>query len=559
MKKVYIIKFLILISFLQFSAHAQLVLDSIYAPTGYVYTPDSGNISKYGGKILELDNGSVLIAGSHANKVRVWKLKPNGTLDSLFGTNGIASNPLLDLVPGYHAYAMDIKIAATGNIYVLFENGITNLNYLDSSKYAISISCFKPNGQVENTFGTNGYIISKPDSNYEYMPKAMDIGIGDDDKEIYVGGFAAEKGHVSCPAGFGKWFLCKYDLQGNLDISFNNTGYMLQSSAVIKQGNTMTPMAVVHDIRIMPDRDIICAGVFNGLDQSYFSFKMSPTGQFVNTYGSNGRCAYPVTHTVASNDLSEAHVLKDGSCILHSILRYVNAAGVDSSNLNIVRVTPNGMPDNTFGNAGTLNTFYYSFQYTRLLFKSDNSFLLSYYRKYGTDQKIEFMRFSNTGIQDLSFGTGGICKIQVKTPDNFLNPSQVNHFIWNKNETGLYAVCYTSPPTTLPKILVVKLKWPGLTPLKLQENEKESNLLKVYPNPVNKNQIITLQSTSNESIHKVEMRTMLGAIVPIEINKQNQHIYTLTMKNEMASGLYWIICEYGDLNKHTQSRVIKVD
>lgn len=559
MKKVLALKFLLLISFLHFSAHAQLVLDSLYAPTGYVYTPDSGNISKYGGKILELDNGSVLIAGCHGNKVRIWKLKPNGTLDSLFGTNGIASNPQLDLVPGYHAYALDIKIAATGNIYVLFENGITNLNYLDSSKYAISISCFKPNGMVENTFGTNGYIISKPDSNYEFIPKTMDIGTGGDDKEIYVGGFAAEKGHISCPAGFGKWFLCKYDLQGNLDISFNNMGYMLQSSSVIKQGNTMTPMAIIYDIRIMPDRDIICAGVFNGLDQSYFSFKMSPTGLFVNTYGNNGRCAYPVMHTVPSNDLSDAQVLKDGSCILHSILRYVNAASVDSSELKVVRINTNGLPDNTFGTGGTLNTFYYSFQYTRLLFKSDNSFLLSYYRKYGTDQKMEFMRFSSNGIQDMSFGIGGICKIQVKTPDNFLNASQVNHFIWNKNETGLYSVCYTSPPTSLPKILVVKLKWPGLTPLKLNQEINENKQFIVYPNPVRNNQTITLQNTSNENIRSIEMHSMQGAIVPIEINKQNQHSYLLTTKSQIASGLYWIICEYGDNKRYTLSRMIKVD
>jgi hypothetical protein len=130
---------------------------------------------------------------------------------------------------------------------------------------------------------------------------------------------------------------------------------------------------------------------------------MSPTGQFVNSYGTNGRCAYPINFMAPTNDLTNAQVLADGSCAFHSILRYTNASGVDSSEMNMVKMNPTGMPDYTFGSAGVLNTHYYSFQYTRLLFKSDNSFLLSYYRKYSSDQKMEFMRFSQNGVQDMSF------------------------------------------------------------------------------------------------------------------------------------------------------------
>jgi hypothetical protein len=348
--------------------------------------------------------------------------------------------------------------------------------------------------------------------------------------------------------GFGKWCVSKYKNDGTPDASFyNNVGYMLESASVIKQSSTQSPIAIPYDMKLMSDGNILVCGSMHNFDQSFFSFSITPSGQWNTNYGNNGRCINPVTFEVPTNDLTNAQVLKDESCAFYSILRYFGAT--DSSVMNVVKNNPNGTVATAFGTTGKLMTTYLSQQYPVLIFKSNGDFLLNYYRPYGAnfaDQKIEFKFYKANGTQDMTFGIGGICKTQPRNPDTYINRSTVFHGIWNKNETGLYLATNNQIPNTNSGYGIFKYKWPGLTPLQVSMVDEKSNF-SLYPNPIVGQQQFYIES--EKDIQVVSLYDAKGVKVPMQFHFITDNKVAILPLSQLSTGIYYVLCECNSIRQ----------
>ncbi len=539
----------------------QLVSDSTFSQDGYFITTSPAGSSKYAPRMKELSDGSILTAGCAGpnNRFRLWKYDAAGLPVTSFGNNGEASNTQLDTEPGYVYIIKDIDTLPDGKIMILAEQTVNGPGGLDSNKYGILLIRFNANGTVDNTFNGTGYLIDKPVINYEYHPNAMGIDKSEGKNDIYVGSWVVETGHASCPLGFGKWCVSKYRYNGTKEMTFNNnTGYIQESASVLKQGATQSPLATIHDLRVMPDGRVVVGGAMHFLDASYFSFKILSNGQWDNSYGTNGRTIHAVTFDVPSNDLTNAQVLTDGSCVFYSILRYwgQGQGGADSSELHGVKTTAAGIPLTSFGNAGVMTFSYLSQQYPVLIFKSDNSFMLAYYRPYGAqfaDQKIEFMKFTANGIKDMTFGISGLQKTSPRSPDTYVNQSQVLHGIWTKNETGLYLTCINQVPGAQGENGVFKYKWPGLAPLQIIENDLSDGIV-MYPNPVRANHNFYI-AHENE-IKNIQVYSLNGAMINIQSEKINTSKSVVTLPADIVQGIYILGIE-NESGRHTSKIIVE--
>jgi hypothetical protein len=216
----------------------------------------------------------------------------------------------------------------------------------------------------------------------------------------------------------------------------------------------------------------------------------------------------------------------------------------------VAKSDASGNSVNTFGSSGTLTTSYLSGQYPILIFKSDQSFLLAYYRKYGAqfaDQKIEFKRFQVNGTPDMGFGIQGICKTQPRTPDDYINPSQVFHGIWTKNETGLFLACMNQPWGIGGNGSgIFKYKWPGLTPLNTSF-VASANTSTIYPNPSIAHQSILIEN--EQEISTIHLFNLHGARIPVNFQHLSANKVRMELNTSIRPGIYYLLINQQEVSK----------
>ena len=155
-------------------------VDSTFGNNGTVKTRISDTSGAFAS--LVLPGGKIIIAGFAAptggNRQFVLAgYKPNGNLDSTFGTNGEVIVPF-----SQNSTAHSIELESNGNIVV---TGTTNNGVVDE----IVALVFTPSGKIDSTFGNNGRVLT-------------DNGLGDDgvatavqaDGKLVVAGYTLSEG-----------------------------------------------------------------------------------------------------------------------------------------------------------------------------------------------------------------------------------------------------------------------------------------------------------------------------------------------------------------------------
>jgi len=139
-------------------------------------------------------NGRVIVAATTNGGSLVLCYKPDGTIDTTFGNNGIAQ-----IIDGA---INNIALDDSGNIYIT------------TSGFASPVTCLKldSNGFVDINFGDSGYLDLSP------------INFG------YIGSLSINGNSLFVTGGNNSYQLAKYHLSdGSLDTSFNGgTGYVSQ-------------------------------------------------------------------------------------------------------------------------------------------------------------------------------------------------------------------------------------------------------------------------------------------------------------------------------------------
>jgi len=187
--------------------------DSSFGKDGIVYTDLGVYNLDYPGLLATQPDGKIVVGGVAVNEVAgaacLVRYRNNGDLDSSFGING---KTLVKLEMSFYAHALallpDGRIALTGY-------SITGNNF------DFATIRFKKNGNVDSSFGTNGWIMS--DFGYADQGGA-DIGessISQPDGKILVAG---EAGLGQSDNYFG---LVRYTKNGKPDNSFGIEGKVI--------------------------------------------------------------------------------------------------------------------------------------------------------------------------------------------------------------------------------------------------------------------------------------------------------------------------------------------
>ena len=551
MKKLNVILLMILLGFIS-NADAQLIPDSSFSQNGYFITNHTQTSFTY--KVHELDNGNILAIGVKNGKIHIWKFDAYGNPIVSFGSNGEATNTALNAEPGNVFSLYDYAVYENGKIMVMAELGLHNQANFDSSTYTIILASFNSDGSLNTTFNGTGYLLDHPDPNYEYEPHALvaEPNETENNTYFYVGSEAYEKGHTSCPIGFGRWCISKYGPTGSKDLSFNNVGYLQRSAQVLSTTTLQSPHARIRDMKLMANGSLKVVGALHNYDKAYFDVAIKPNGQFDSSFATNGISNHAVNFLVAhGGDLTNSKILEDNSVIFYSGHPYY--APGDSTVVNMVKNDALGNNVTSFGTAGVSNFKYFSAQYPRLLYKSDNTMLICYYKQYGSNQKIEFIKLNSNGLIDASFGNNGRLLTQPITNDVFINGSSVFAGTWNKNETSLFLAA-SKQPVSFHNYGIFKYKWPGLTPLSTTNIINAAHVT-LYPNPVLPNNSILIKNidaSSSFSIYTLSGKT---------INAQKQIIssehVSVTPNQRLAEGVYFLKIRTKEGQQITKTFLVK--
>jgi uncharacterized delta-60 repeat protein len=286
-------------------------LDSSFGKGGVVVTKIGGVIlQNFGGLAIQSDGKIVVAATGVPARGQVARFNSNGSLDTAFGSNGIARLPgaagLLTLQP-------DGKIVVTGS-----NAGFGSLVRLQA------------NGQPDTSFGTNGQA--------PLLEVASSIALQSDGK-ILTGAF----GFFAPGAGL----LARYNTDGSLDRSFGISG---------QAASTAPPSAIA----VQSDGKILAAGAnvsqlsLTGNASGFGLARFNSNGSIDTTFATRGgvTTGFPTTNTTADFAVavqSNGDIVAAGEAGNNGTSRLVESFA-------LARYLGTGKLDSTFGTGGLVTT-----------------------------------------------------------------------------------------------------------------------------------------------------------------------------------------------------------
>jgi uncharacterized delta-60 repeat protein len=296
-------------------------LDPTFGNGGIVVLP-IGTTVDAATDVAQLPDGKVLVSGSTFNfnnyDFAVGRFLPDGTLDTTFGTNGIAQaavSAIDDDIPTAMAVQPDGAIVLAGFVHVVSDTDFAVVRFL-------------PGGQPDPGFGTGGKAITS-------VGTSVDAGNAvalQSDGKIVVAGWSAAQG--------ADWFsFVRYAPNGTLDPSFGTGGKVM-----------LLPYGTAQAVLVEPDGRIAAAGYarpFSGEPSDFALARLLPNGAPDPSFGTNGTVRTPLS---AGFDLAFALARQpDGKLVV--VGQADSGADQDAA---VARYTTSGALDPTFGVGGWL-------------------------------------------------------------------------------------------------------------------------------------------------------------------------------------------------------------
>jgi uncharacterized delta-60 repeat protein len=316
--------------------------------------------------------------------VAVVRYNEDGSNDNTFGTNG-----MIVLSPTTTSdYPLDIVLQPDGKIVIggYIWNG---------SSTDVLLIRLNTNGTTDNTFGTNGIVITDFGNTGEV---AEAIALQDDGKILLAGDHN------------DRFMLLRYNTNGTLDNTFGTGGRV---SADVGIGGCYG-----QDLVIQNDGRILVGGLaFNTAANYTFGIaRFDTNGALDVTFGEFGTTTFNIGN---GHDFMTAIALQSDGMIIagghtwigNQPLRYDFAAA---------RLDENGNLDNTFGTNGmtTVHLNYDANYLTGMAIQDDDKIILSGNAELSADYDLGMARLTADGNLDTSFGTDGITITDVNKDED---------------------------------------------------------------------------------------------------------------------------------------------
>ena len=331
-------------------------LDTMFATAGKLIMNISGYDMAYAVEIAP--DGKIYVAGLTAGtsfysggNFSVVRLNTNGTLDTTFGTSGVAT-----VTFPYTDYFTNLYLQNDGKILVCGRNvPDTTGNYSD-----FSLARFNNDGTLDFDFSNDG----KLTTNFGNSDESTSIGV-DTSGNIYLAG---KGGTNVC--------IAKYFSDGSLDTSYATGG-----KVNLYVNNHSTEL---NDMKLLSDGSILFTGLYYDTQYQMIVGKLNPNGALDTTFGTNGITVTDVDSN--SEDTAYSLVVQPDGKIIISGRTYT--AG--TYYFAVLRYTAAGVLDTTFSNDGKVLTAFgtsWGMAYSSVL-QSDGKLLVA--GQYGGSSNADF-------------------------------------------------------------------------------------------------------------------------------------------------------------------------
>ncbi len=260
-------------------------------------------------------------------------------------------------------------------------------------------------GDIDPTFGQNGRVFTRVGVTdlWYFFPNTESIRVQPDGKILVCGRFWEDG--VSWYYGT---FIVRYMPDGSLDPSFGTGG-----KVTVLDGFTRPAVGV--DMALQADGKIVLLGDtdFNVVVRRY-----TPDGALDTTFGNGG-----------TSEVNTGTAYESGMSIIVQPDGKIVGVGQDfwyfpprRHAATIFRLNANGLPDTTFGPAGTgIVTIENGSSYGKAFIRSNGEIIYAgnYYRN--GQATIVLGRYDSNGIPDPSFGTDGLVTHSLNGAETFLS------------------------------------------------------------------------------------------------------------------------------------------
>ena len=251
----------------------------------------------------------------------------SGGLDTTFDFDGISHfTPASDVTNiEFQAVAVqsDGKIVATG---VMFNS---------TTRWDIFVARYNADGSLDYSFGNgNGYITDSVEPGY-IVDIAYAVKIQPDGK-ILVGGYGGSA---------GRGVVFRYNIDGTRDTSFGTNGVAVPNFPVH-----------IRDLALQSDSKILAGGGGNG----FSVFRLNSNGSVDTSFGTNGYVSVnPSTSNSGSGDAYSIAVQTISGQERLVLGGYMRDSKSGAYKFGLVRLTPGGALDASFGSGGRVSTSFF--------------------------------------------------------------------------------------------------------------------------------------------------------------------------------------------------------
>jgi uncharacterized delta-60 repeat protein len=362
--------------------------DASFGTGGEVVTPVEPTQRDGAFALLRTPDGMYLAGGFASyqrlvDRFAVVRYLQDGSTDAAWGSGGIALAFLGNSDDQMFAFAIqpDGNVVAAGQTF-----------NAENASYDVALARYLPSGLPDATFGAGGRVVTALSL---FNEAASAVALQPDGKIVVAGYIFASD------AGTADFLIARYLADGSLDTSFGGSGSVLIDFASSDDR--------AFAVALRPDGRIVVGGAAAvGGFLKFAAVQLLPNGVLDATFGTNG-----MTHVSLRSffhEFAQGMALQpDGAIIL------AGKSELDSAtkSLLVVRLTPNGTLDASFGDAGFI------FDQTSalnganaVLVQPDGKILIGGHRRQIKDDCM-LRRYHPNGSVDVSFGDNGTTVVSV--------------------------------------------------------------------------------------------------------------------------------------------------
>lgn len=298
----------------------------------------------------------------------ISRFLPGGSLDSLFGNQG---RMILDLGQTERVSGISMHMDS-----LLLISGSSGWSIWTISNYDVVLLRLRPDGALDSSFATNGVSITDVTEEGYGSTGSSDLLVRTDEKIIV-------SAHSS------SFILLRYNADGSLDSSFGNNGISIDSFTSL----------FGFDIAVEDDNSILVAGEENCFDcpSSLRLSKYKPDGLIDSSFAVFGN--YQSSVNFNNKGFYALQIQGD-----HKII----TAGFLHDSLVLMRFTPEGSPDSTFGVQGMVRNQFDGLSCTGnliCLFPNDKITVVGYATDQSYFSKVFVARYNNDIMNGMLYET----------------------------------------------------------------------------------------------------------------------------------------------------------